>query len=232
MSSLFHVTFSHYLSIKRHTPGSPVPLLFPGSAPYSPSLTIDPNHPATRWKAYAFPNFICPAFILRAVPNAALVRPELDRRSCRMERSVMVSRGKDGSKRLNMSILFMISKQKTDKRAVVRNRIAMRIRTALQLIVTRGADAEPKDNVKGRQVGKECRPEEPSSVVRKRKIDRSGRESKLARLASSITPSNLGLISNPAPSTHLILQGTPREQCFFTSLTRTKIGHMLCRLLS
>jgi hypothetical protein len=104
--------------------------------------------------------------------------------------------------------LFMISKQKTNKRAVVRNRIAMRIRTAFELIVSRGADAERKVNVKGRQVSKECRPEEPSSVVRKRKIDCSGRESKLARLASSITRSNLGLVSNPAPSRHLILQGT------------------------
>lgn len=193
-------------SIKRNIPGSPLPLIFPGSAPYSPSLTIDPNHPATRWKTYAFPQFSCPAFTLRAVPNAALVRPELDRRSCRVERSAMVSRGKDGSKRLNMSILFMISKQKTNKRAVVRNRIAMRIRTALELIVSRGADAERKVNVKGRQVSKECRPEEPSGVVRKRKIDCPGRESKLGRLASPITRSNLGLVSNPAPSRHLILQ--------------------------
>lgn len=123
----------------------------------------------------------------------------------------MAPRGKDGSKRLDMSILFMISKQKTNKRAVVRNRIAMRIRSAFELIVTRGADAEPKDDVEGRQVGKECGPEESSSVVRKpkRKPDRSSRELKFASLASSITPSNLGLISSPASTKHLILQGTP-----------------------
>jgi hypothetical protein len=102
----------------------------------------------------------------------------------------------------------MIAKQKTNKRAVVRNRIAMRIRSSFELIVTRGADAEPKDNVQGRQVGKECAPEESSSVVRKPKgkPNRSGRELQLASLASSITPSNPGLVSNPASAEHLILQ--------------------------
>lgn len=148
--------------------------------------------------------------MLRAVPKGALLRPEFDRRLSRMERSAMVPQGerKDGSKRLDMSIFFMISKKNTNKRAVVRNRIAMRIRSAFELIVTRGADAEPKDNVEGRQVGKERGPEESSSVVRKpkKKINRSGRELKLASLASSITPSNLGLVLNPAPTKHLILQ--------------------------
>ncbi|KAG2128276.1 hypothetical protein DEU56DRAFT_915535 [Suillus clintonianus] len=62
---------------------------------------------------------------------------------------VLYPRGnrKDGPKRLDMSIFFMIAKKKTNKRAVVRNRIAMRIRSAFELIVTRGADSEPKDNV-------------------------------------------------------------------------------------
>lgn len=197
-------------SINHHnvTPGSPLPLLFPGSASYKPSRTVDPKHPATRWKAHAFPHFSCPAFILRAVPKGALLRPEFERRSSRVERSAIAPHGKDGSKRLDMSILFMISKQKTNKRAVVRNRIAMRIRSAFELIVTRGADTEPKDNVEGRQVVKECGPEASTSVVRKskRKFDRSDRELKLASLASSITPSNLRLISNPASTKHLILQ--------------------------
>ncbi|KAG1891300.1 hypothetical protein F4604DRAFT_405880 [Suillus subluteus] len=192
------------------TPGSPLPLLFPGSASYSPAHAVDPTHPATRWKAHAFPYFSCPAFILRAVPKGALLRPDFERRLSRVERSTMVPRGerKDGCKRLDMSIFFMISKKNTNKRAVVRNRIAMRIRSAFELIVTRGADAEPKDNVKGRPLGKECGPEESSSVVKKpkKKIDRSGRELKLASLASSITPSNLGLVSNPEPTKHLILQ--------------------------
>lgn len=121
---------------------------------------------------------------------------------------VLQGERKDGSKKLDMSILFMISKKNTNKRAVVRNRIAMRIRSAFELIVTRGADAGPKDNVKGRQSGKECRPEESSSIVKtpKKKLDRSGRELKLASLSSSITPSNLELVSNPAPTKHLILQ--------------------------
>ncbi|KAG2103450.1 uncharacterized protein F5147DRAFT_775993 [Suillus discolor] len=192
------------------TPGSPLPLLFPGSVPYNRARTVDPTHPATRWKAHAFPHFSCPAFMLRAVPKGALLRPEFERRLPQIERSAMVPRGerKDGSKKLDMSMVFMISKKKTNKRAVVRNRIAMRIRSAFELIVTRGADAEPKENVKDRHLGKKCGPEESSSVVRKpkKKLDRSNRELKLASLASSITPSNLGLISNPAPTRHLILQ--------------------------
>lgn len=150
--------------------------------------------------------------MLRAVPKGALLRPEFERRLPQIERSAMVPRGerKDGSKKLDMSIVFMISKKKTNKRAVVRNRIAMRIRSAFELIVTRGADAEPKENVEDRHLGKKCGSEESSSVVRKpkKKLDRSSREFKLASLASSITPSNLGLISNPAPTRHLILQGT------------------------
>lgn len=146
--------------------------------------------------------------MLRAVPKGALLRPDFE--LSRVERSAMVPRGerKDGSKRLDMSIYFMISKKKTNKRAVVRNRIAMRIRTAFELIVTRGADAELKDNVEGRQVGKECAPEESSNIVRKpkKKVNPTGRELKLASLASSITPSNLRLVSNPVPTKHLILQ--------------------------
>ncbi|KAG1791992.1 uncharacterized protein HD556DRAFT_1293967, partial [Suillus plorans] len=138
------------------TPGSPLPLLFPGTAPYNRARIVDPTHPATRWKAHAFPHFSCPAFMLRAVPKGALLRPEFERRLPQIERSAMVPRGerKDGSKKLDMSIVFMISKKKTNKRAVVRNRIAMRIRSAFELIVTRGADAEPKENVEDRHLGK------------------------------------------------------------------------------
>ncbi|KAG2159494.1 uncharacterized protein EDB93DRAFT_1070688, partial [Suillus bovinus] len=153
------------------TPGSPLPVLFPGSAPYNRARTVDPTHPATRWKAHAFPQFSCPAFTLRAVPKGALLRPEFERRSSQMERPAMVPRGerKDSSKRVDMSIVFMISKKNTNKRAVVRNRIAMRIRSAFELIVARGADAELKDNDNSRQLGKERGPEESSSAVRKPK---------------------------------------------------------------
>ncbi|KAG2147106.1 hypothetical protein BD769DRAFT_1345844 [Suillus cothurnatus] len=175
------------------TPGSPLPLLFPGTASYNPACAIDPTHPATRWKAHAFPQFSCPAFMLRAVPKGALLRPDFE--LSRVERSAMVPRGerKDGSKRLDMSIYFMISKKKTNKRAVVRNRIAMRIRTAFELIVTRGADAELKDNVEGRQVGKECAPEESSNIVRKpkKKVNPTGRELKLANWTYVMSPSLL-----------------------------------------
>lgn len=121
---------------------------------------------------------------------------------------VLQKERKDSSKKLDMSILFMISKKNTNKRAVVRNRIAMRLRSAFELIVTRGANAEPEDNIKGRQLGKECRLEESSSIVKKleKKLDRSDRESKPTSLSSSITPSNLKLVSDPAPTEHLILQ--------------------------
>ncbi|KAG2121262.1 hypothetical protein DEU56DRAFT_918268 [Suillus clintonianus] len=202
------------------TPGSPLPLLFPGTAPYNPARTVDPTHPATRWKAQAFPHFSCPAFTLRAVPKGALPLP--DSRGCasQAERSPMVlhtdRNRKNGPKSLDMSIFFMIAKKKTDKRAVVRNRIAMRIRSAFELIVARGADAEPKDNVEGRRVSKEPEPglgpgpqeSASSNVARnpKKKPDRSVQRLKLASLASSIAPSNLGLVSNPASTEHLILQ--------------------------
>ncbi|KAG0708774.1 hypothetical protein DFH29DRAFT_993650 [Suillus ampliporus] len=194
------------------TPGSPLPPLFPGTASYDPARTVDSTHPATRWKARAFPNFSCSAFMLRAVPKGALLRPEFESRVSQVERSTTepCRNRKNGYRRLDMSILFMISKKKTNKRAVVRNRIAMRIRAAFELIVARGADAEPRENVEGRDGGKECRPEESASsnIVRKpkKKNDRSVHKSKLASLMSSATPSNLGLVSNPAPTKHLILQ--------------------------
>lgn len=46
-----------------------------------------------------------------------------------------------------MSIVFMISKKKTNTRVVARNRIAMRIRAAFELIGVWGADAEPREHV-------------------------------------------------------------------------------------
>ncbi|KAG1749907.1 uncharacterized protein EDB91DRAFT_773050 [Suillus paluster] len=203
-----------FRSINRRnvTPGSPLPSLFPGMAPYDPARTVDPTHPATRWKARAFPNFSCSAFMLRAVPKGALLRPEFESPVSQAERSTMVPCGnrKNSRRRLDMSILFMISKKKTNKRAVVRNRIAMRIRAAFELIVVRGADAEPRENVQGGDGGKESRPEESASstVARKpnKNNDRSVHKARLANMVFSATPPNLGLVSNPAPTKHLILQ--------------------------
>lgn len=111
-----------------------------------------------------------------------------------------------------MSIVFMISKKKTNKRAVVCNRIAMRIRAVFELIVARGADAEPREHVQG-NVGhhKECMPVESlasSKIVwkPKQRFDPLVHKSNLASsLLSSATPSNLRLVSNPAPIEHLIL---------------------------
>ncbi|OAX37339.1 hypothetical protein K503DRAFT_240056 [Rhizopogon vinicolor AM-OR11-026] len=194
---------------RRHvTPGSPLPLIFPGTGSYDPARAVEPKHPATRLKAHAFPRFSCLAFMLRAVPKGVLLRPEFERWEDPKERSMMIPRNRK-EKRLDMSIFFMISKKKTNKRAVVRNRIAMRIRAGFELIVSRGADAEPREIVEVRNEGL-CVSEESviSNVVRKprKKQNHSARQSKLASLASSAVPSNLGLVSNPAPTKHLILQ--------------------------
>jgi hypothetical protein len=138
-------------------------------------------------------------------------------------------------KRLDMSIFFMISKKKTNKRAVVRNHIAMRIRAAFELIVARGADAEVRENVESRDE-EECASEEPVSfnVVRKpkKKHNHSVHHSRLANLASSVNPSTLRLVSNPAPTKHLILQGMSVELFLLFSSDMSKTGHMSYRPLS
>jgi len=137
-------------------------------------------------------------------------------------------------KRLDMSIFFMISKKKTNKRAVVRNHIAMRIRAAFELIIARGADAEMKENVESGD--EECASEEPVSfnVVRKpkKKHNHSVHHSRLANLASSVNPSTLRLVSNPAPTKHLILQGMSVEPFLLFSSNMSKTGHMSYRPLS
>jgi hypothetical protein len=149
--------------------------------------------------------------MLRAVPKGVLLRPEFERCDNPELLSAMVPLGNRKEKRLDMSIFFMISKKKTNKRAVVRNRIAMRIRAAFELIVVRGADAEPREKVESGG-GEVCASEESasSSVVRKpkKKHNYSAHHSKLASLVSSTIPSNLSLVSNSAPTQHLILQGT------------------------
>jgi hypothetical protein len=171
--------------------------------------------------------------MLRAVPKSVLLRPEFERWEDPKERSMIIPRNRK-EKRLDMSIFFMISKKKTNKRAVVRNRIAMRIRAAFELIISRGADAEPKEivEVKDEEL---CVSEESviSNVVRKprKKQNQSARQSKLASLASSAVASNLGLVSNPAPTKHLILQGMSMDLFPTLSSDVFKIGHMSCRPL-
>ena len=151
--------------------------------------------------------------MLRAVPKSVLLRPEFERWESQNMCSTITPLRNEKKKRQDMSILFMISKKKTNKRAVVRNRIAMRIRAAFELIVVRGADAELRENVEGGvEVACVSKESASSSVSRKpkKKQKSSTHQLRLASLVSSALPSNLMLVSNPKsePDNRLILQGT------------------------
>ena len=53
-----------------------------------------------------------------------------------------------GTKRLNMSLMHMVLKKTVHKRSVVRNKVKSKLKSAVGLIVTRGADVRVVDGKK------------------------------------------------------------------------------------
>ncbi|KAH7929007.1 hypothetical protein BV22DRAFT_1003669 [Leucogyrophana mollusca] len=138
------------VNLRHATPGSPLPLLI-RAVPYNPTHAIDPLHPATRLSHSSFPSFSCPAFALRAVPKGALLRPEVERPSpMKLGRTTSNKEHSGGRARsVSLSLLFVISKKSTSKRAVVRHRLSTRMKSAVALVVTRGANAVFLDSKDG-----------------------------------------------------------------------------------
>ena len=77
--------------------------------------------------------------MLRAYPSAILHKPEYSAPDPPFSRAP--SRG-PGARRANVSFLKVIGKKNVHKSAVIRSRIGNKLKTALALVTTRGADAQ------------------------------------------------------------------------------------------
>ncbi len=123
------------------TPGS-VGHLLNFTVPLSKSTFIDATHPAARFSrkeiSQRLPQVRTDAFALRAIPQAILSLPEL--RYPDPPFKYAPEDQKPG--RVNVSLSKIIGKKAVHKSACVRLKIGSRIKTALSLIITRGADAE------------------------------------------------------------------------------------------
>ncbi|PCH37470.1 hypothetical protein WOLCODRAFT_158190 [Wolfiporia cocos MD-104 SS10] len=135
------------LNFKRTTPGTVGPLC--GSSPTPTAGHLDPDHPASKlsrselWRSA--PKFKTDALMLRAYPQAVLYRlhnpwPDPPHSSA--------PRRAPDARRLNMSIMKVMGKA-IHKSSVVRSKVGLRIKTAVALIVTRGADV--RQDAKGRE---------------------------------------------------------------------------------
>lgn len=135
------------VNFRRTTPGSLTPFFNTDVEAFCGPL--DPSHPASRLRQPVLyrtvPTAHANGFILRAVPKAVLHRvpypwPDPPFRPAS-------ERGPDAC-RINMSLLKVLGKN-VSRSAVVRKRIGYRVKTALGLIVSRGADVEL--DTKGRE---------------------------------------------------------------------------------
>ncbi|KIK96752.1 hypothetical protein PAXRUDRAFT_282150 [Paxillus rubicundulus Ve08.2h10] len=102
---------------------------------------VDRHHPGARLNVRAFPAFTCPAFSVRAMPKATLSRPAF----VPPDPLVVTHNTRPGKKRknrtLDISLFFHTMKKMTSKRAVLRKKLRTKMTSAIQLVVTRGADA-------------------------------------------------------------------------------------------
>ncbi|EMD36927.1 hypothetical protein CERSUDRAFT_65676 [Gelatoporia subvermispora B] len=130
------------VNFKRTTPGSLSPYL--GAPPTT--RILDPSHPAAsipRNKVLtSFPHLRTDGFLLRAVPKALLYAPESP-----YPDPPYGPPAKDARK-VNVSLLKIVAKRGVHKSAVIRSRVSIKFKTALSMIVTRGAHAE--EDRKGR----------------------------------------------------------------------------------
>ncbi|KAI5121921.1 hypothetical protein M0805_000250 [Coniferiporia weirii] len=138
-----------YLNFKRTSPGNFTRLINPGAGP-SNDVVVDPSHPWARKPPRSltkrFPYFESFALTIRAFPKALLLKPPqptpsppyMPAREC-----VYGIDGKmEGTRRtLNMALMHVVTK-KAHKSSVVRAKMRNRLKTALSLIVTRGATVE------------------------------------------------------------------------------------------
>ncbi|KAJ8522098.1 hypothetical protein ONZ45_g1322 [Pleurotus djamor] len=179
------------ISFRGQTPGSPETLLNPRTQPSKTpkDQLLAPKHPSVQLQKREFPSFSNPAFSINAYPFAVLDRPidaskrpislqlkstaswkdsfedlgtELNAKRYANEADMAVV--KVGT-RVPMSMLVATSKKNTSKKATIRNELKRRIKTALNLVVARGATAKPDSTGQLQLVLPENAPEQNNIVL-------------------------------------------------------------------
>ncbi|OCH88740.1 hypothetical protein OBBRIDRAFT_733872, partial [Obba rivulosa] len=129
-------TLPRSLNFKHTTRGSLSPYL--GSP--LPTRILDPSHPAAsipRNKVLSsFPFTRADGFHLRAIPKALLYKPEVP------YPDPPYGPAKKDPRKVDVSLLKIVAKRSVHKSAVIRTKVSIKFKTAMSLIVTRGADAE------------------------------------------------------------------------------------------
>ncbi|KAI8989061.1 hypothetical protein BD414DRAFT_324173 [Trametes punicea] len=132
------------INFRRTTPGTISFILF-SKHPPPVSRVLDPTHPALSYSPYdwmrAFPWRACHGFSMRAIPKGLLTEPS----PRHPEPPYSLNDGPRKGHSLNLSLLDCAPKSAGGR--VVRQQILRKFKTAISLIVVRGADAEgPEDD--------------------------------------------------------------------------------------
>ncbi|KAF9495167.1 hypothetical protein BDN71DRAFT_1506925 [Pleurotus eryngii] len=142
-------------------PGSPAKLIDPGKQPCKTlkSTFLSPDHPATSLRKSDFPSFANSALRINAFPFAVLEKPsdpskepiarQFKYAHIPWKERIHVSGLRHSGTRIPMSFFIATSIKNTSKKGTIRSTIKHRLRTALNMIVARGA--ESGTDTRGRQ---------------------------------------------------------------------------------
>ncbi|KIJ64737.1 hypothetical protein HYDPIDRAFT_111329 [Hydnomerulius pinastri MD-312] len=100
------------------------------------SNLVDGKHPATQLKIRSFPLFTCSAFSIRAMPKATLCRKDFVPPD-----PLSLTRTRKKKDQLDISLSFHVMKKTSSKLAVLRRTLRAKMKAAISLVITRGADA-------------------------------------------------------------------------------------------
>ncbi|KAI0657565.1 hypothetical protein C8Q70DRAFT_272267 [Cubamyces menziesii] len=127
------------INFRRTTPGSITRIIY-GNRPPPPSLVLDPTHPSLHYNrpswGKTFPWRTYPGFAIRAVPKAVLAPPT----TVHPDPPHTLNEGPLKGRSANMSLLDCEAKSVGGR--VTRQVILRKFKTAISLIVVRGADVE------------------------------------------------------------------------------------------
>ncbi|RPD61572.1 hypothetical protein L226DRAFT_399601 [Lentinus tigrinus ALCF2SS1-7] len=135
------------IQFKRTTPGS-IGHIWNANKPPPKHRVLDPSHPALDYTpsqfAKAFPWRACPGFAIRAIPKGLLEKPPIvfpdPPFTFTPVRSADAKDGRHGNGRVNMSLMTIA--QKSTGSRVLRVNVTNKLKTAVSLVVMRGADVE------------------------------------------------------------------------------------------
>ncbi len=121
------------------TPGTCSHLLYAHPIPVGESLY--PDHPVNNLRRLeimkTMPQFRSQSVTIRAFPEGALVKPFLGSWPDPPYRYESLS---PDPRRLNVALSVQLGKKSVHKSAVIRSKISTKLKTAISLIVTRGAN--------------------------------------------------------------------------------------------